>query len=73
MKEMMIKLQTLIEDGNVEGLSESLCELETLHDMQEEYTAQLETEQMLLLNKISELGQEFLNSSPTLSRRSSSN
>ncbi|XP_057472907.1 uncharacterized protein LOC130761430 isoform X1 [Actinidia eriantha] len=72
MKEMMIKLQTLIEDGNVEGLSESLCELETLHDMQEEYTAQLETEQMLLLNKINELGQEILNSSPTLSRRASS-
>ncbi|PSR84718.1 Synaptotagmin like [Actinidia chinensis var. chinensis] len=73
MKEMMIKLQSLIEDGNVEELSEYLCELETLHNMQEEYTAQLETEQMLLLNKISELGQEFLNSSPTLSRRSSSN
>ncbi|KAK8521374.1 hypothetical protein V6N13_077483 [Hibiscus sabdariffa] len=71
MKQMMIKLQSLIEDSNLEGMSAPLSELETLQDMQEEYMVQLETEQMLLLNKIKELGQEILNSSPSLSRRSS--
>lgn len=71
MKQMMNKLQTFIEDGNVEGLATTMCELESLEDLQEEYMVQLETEQMLLINKIKELGQEFLNSSPSLSRRSS--
>ncbi|XVF50585.1 hypothetical protein PTKIN_Ptkin04bG0113300 [Pterospermum kingtungense] len=71
MKQMMIRLKSLIEDSNLEGISTPLSELETLQDMQEEYMLQLETEQMLLLNKIKELGQEILNSSPSLSRRSS--
>ncbi|KAG8476222.1 hypothetical protein CXB51_033122 [Gossypium anomalum] len=70
MKQMMIKLQSLIDDGNLEGISTPLSELEALQDMQEEYMVQLETEQMLLLNKIKELGQEMLNSSPCLSRNS---
>lgn len=69
MKQMMIKLQSSIEDSNLEGVSNPLSELEALQDLQEEYMVQLETEQMLLLNKIKELGQEILNSSP--SRRSS--
>ncbi|CAL5326938.1 unnamed protein product [Camellia sinensis] len=73
MKQMMIKFQSIIEDANVDGLSASLSELESLHDMQEEYMVQLETEQTLLLNKINELGQEIINSSPTQSRRSTSN
>ncbi|KAK2987529.1 hypothetical protein RJ640_030198 [Escallonia rubra] len=72
MKQMMTKFQSLIEDGNREGLSASLSELESLQDTQEECMVQLETEQMLLLNKIDELGQEIFNSSPSLSRRSSS-
>ncbi|KAK3020602.1 hypothetical protein RJ639_046688 [Escallonia herrerae] len=72
MKQMMTKFQSLIEDGNLEGLSASLRELESLQDTQEECMVQLETEQMLLLNKIDELGQEIFNSSPSLSRRSSS-
>ncbi|XWS50736.1 hypothetical protein CRYUN_Cryun12cG0112900 [Craigia yunnanensis] len=71
MKQMMIKLQSLIEDSNLEGISTPLSELETLQDMQEEYMVQLETEQKLLLNKIKEVDQEILNSSPSLSRRSS--
>ncbi|XP_022725359.1 extended synaptotagmin-1-like isoform X3 [Durio zibethinus] len=71
MKQMMIKLQSLTEDGNLEGMSTPLSEFETFQDMQEEYMVQLETEQMLLLNKIRELDQEILNSSPSLSRRSS--
>lgn len=71
MKQMMTKFHSLVEDGNVEGLLESLSELESLHDTQEEYMVQLETEQMLLLNKINEIGQEIINSSPSFSRRSS--
>ncbi|ESW24745.1 hypothetical protein PHAVU_004G156400 [Phaseolus vulgaris] len=71
-KQMMIKFRSFIEDGNLEGLSTTLSELETLEDTQEGYISQLETEQMLLLSKIKELGQEIINSSPSLSRRSSS-
>ncbi|KAI7986270.1 Synaptotagmin-5 [Camellia lanceoleosa] len=72
MKQLMIKLHSLAEDGNLDGLSELLSKLKSLHDMQEEYLAQLETEQMLLLTKINELGQEILYSSPALSTKSSS-
>lgn len=70
-KQMMIKFRSQIEDGNLEGLTTTLSELETLEDTQEGYVAQLETEQMLLLSKIKELGQEIINSSPSpsLSRR----
>ncbi|KAI4350900.1 hypothetical protein L6164_005305 [Bauhinia variegata] len=72
-KQMMIKLRSLVEDRNVEGLSTTLSELQTLEYIQEEYITQLETEQILLLSKIKELGQEILNSSPSLSRKSSGN
>jgi hypothetical protein len=71
MKQTMNKFQSLIEGGNLEGLSAALIDIESLEDMQEEYMVQLETEQMLLINKITELGQEVLNTSPSLSRRSS--
>lgn len=71
MKQTMMKFQSLIEDGNLEGLSTAMSELESLEDTQEEYMVQLETEQALLLNKIKELGQEMLDLSPSLSRRSS--
>ncbi|KAK1372057.1 synaptotagmin-5 [Heracleum sosnowskyi] len=71
MKQMMLKCRSLVDDDNLEELSASLSELESLHDLQEEYAIQLETEQMLLLSKINELGQEIINSSPSLSRRSS--
>lgn len=71
MKQMMMKFQYLIEDGNLEGLSTAMNELESLEDTQEQYMVQLETEQVLLLNKIKELGQEMFNSSPSLSRISS--
>ena len=69
----MMKTRSLIEDGDLEGLSTALSELEALEDTQEGYIVQLETEQMLLLSKIKELGQEIINSSPSLSRRSSGN
>lgn len=65
MKQMMIKLQSLIDDGNLEELSTALSELESLEDSQEEYIVQLENEQMLLLNKIKELGQEMFSSCPS--------
>lgn len=63
---MTKKVRYLIEDGNLEELSTTLSELETLEDTQEGYIAQLETEQMLLISKINELGQEIINSSPSL-------
>ncbi|KAI9384384.1 hypothetical protein POPTR_012G056000v4 [Populus trichocarpa] len=71
MKQLMIKFQSLIEEGSLEGLSTALSEMQSLEDMQEEYMVQIETEQMLLLNKIKELGQEIMSSSSSLSRRSS--
>ncbi|XP_062117124.1 synaptotagmin-5 [Humulus lupulus] len=73
MKQMMIKCRSLTNNGNLEELSAALSELESLEDTQDDYMVQLETEQMLLLNKIKELGQEIFNSSPSLSRRSSPN
>lgn len=73
MKEMMMKIRSLVEDENLEQVSSTLSELESLHEVEEECIIQLETEQMLLLNKINELGQEIINSSPSLSRRSSTN
>lgn len=73
MKQMMVKFQSLIDDDNLEELSTALSELETLEDSQEEYMVQLETEQMLLLNKIKELGREIINSSPSINRRSPGN
>ncbi|KAB1212519.1 Synaptotagmin-5 [Morella rubra] len=71
MKHTMHKCQSLIEDGNLEGLTTALSELESLEDLQGEYTEQLEIEQTLLISKITELGQEVLNTSPPFSRRSS--
>ncbi|XP_065860725.1 uncharacterized protein [Euphorbia lathyris] len=68
---MISKFQSLIEDGDLESLSEALSEMESLEDMQEDYMLQLETEQALLLDKIKELGQEIFSSSTPLSRRSS--
>ncbi|KAK4800095.1 hypothetical protein SAY86_025460 [Trapa natans] len=72
MKQIMARFHALIEDGNLEELATVASEIESLEDLREGYTMQLETEQMLLLNKIKELGQEIFNSSPaSLSRRSS--
>lgn len=73
MKQTLVKFQSLIEDGNLEELSAALSEIESIEDTQEEYMIQLETEQMLLINKITELDQEVFSSSPSLSRMSSDN
>ncbi|XP_054816971.1 synaptotagmin-5-like [Prosopis cineraria] len=72
-KETLVKFRSMIEDGNIEGLSTTLSDLETLEDTQEAYIGQLETEQMLLLSKVKELGQEIINSSPSMTRRSTIN
>ncbi|BAB01103.1 unnamed protein product [Arabidopsis thaliana] len=56
MKQVMIKFQNLIDDGDLEGLAEALEELESLEDEQEQYLLQLQTEQSLLINKIKDLG-----------------
>lgn len=61
----------MVDDANCEELSSALSELQSLEDTQEEYMIQLENEQTLLLSKINELGQEIINSSPSLSRISS--
>ncbi|KAJ9174040.1 hypothetical protein P3X46_017112 [Hevea brasiliensis] len=71
MREMVKKFQSLIGDRDLEGLSTVLSEMEGLEDSQEDYMEQLETEQMLLLNKIKELGEEMFNSSTSMSRRPS--
>lgn len=68
---MMIKARSEVEDEDLEGVLKSLSELESLHVSQEEFMVQLEREQMLLLTKINELGQEIFNSSsPSLQRTS---
>ncbi|XP_047327846.1 extended synaptotagmin-1-like [Impatiens glandulifera] len=64
MKQIMIKLDTLVDGDDLGEVSESLRELERLYVGQEEYMIQLETEKKLLLDKISELDHEILNSSP---------
>ncbi|GKV23557.1 hypothetical protein SLEP1_g33266 [Rubroshorea leprosula] len=71
-KQSITKLQSLIEDGNIEGLSTALTDLEALGYEREKNMVQLENEQMLLLDKIKDLGQEISNSSPSSSRSSGS-
>ncbi|KAG6428727.1 hypothetical protein SASPL_112983 [Salvia splendens] len=69
-KETMIKLRSQVDIEDSEAVSESLSELESLHESQEEYLFRLETEQIMLIDKINELGQEIFNSSPSLLRTS---
>ena len=72
MKQTISKFRSLFEEANLDGVSATLSELESLEEVQQEYILQLETEQTLLINKIKELGQEILNT-PSISRRSSGN
>ncbi|XP_057811774.1 uncharacterized protein LOC131026009 isoform X1 [Salvia miltiorrhiza] len=69
-KETMIKLRSQVNDDDSEAVSKSLSELESLHESQEEHFIRLETEQIMLIDKINELGQEIFNSSPSLLRTS---
>ncbi|KAG6589542.1 Synaptotagmin-5, partial [Cucurbita argyrosperma subsp. sororia] len=72
MKQTISKFRSLFEEANLDGVSATLSELESLEEVQQEYILQLETEQTLLINKIKELGEEILNT-PSISRRSSGN
>lgn len=67
-REILMKLQTLAGDGDLEGLSLALTEVESVEDTQKEYMLQLEREKELLINKISELGREINRTSSTPSR-----
>lgn len=63
MRQTISKLKALGDEGDDEGISMALIEMEDLEDEQEEYMVQLEKEGLLLINKISELGNE-INRSP---------
>ncbi|CAA0820558.1 C2 domain-containing protein [Striga hermonthica] len=67
-KQMMMNLRAQVDDDDLEGVSRVLSELESLQESREEYVVQLETEQLLLINKINELGQEIFNSTSPLTR-----
>lgn len=58
-REILKKLQNFVGDGDLEGLSLALSEVESTEDVQEEYMLQLEREKELLIHKISELGREI--------------
>lgn len=53
------KLQNLVGEGDLDGLSLALSEVESSEDVQEEYMLQLEREKELLIHKIRELGREI--------------
>ncbi|OAY67133.1 Synaptotagmin-5 [Ananas comosus] len=59
MRDLLKKLGGFVEDGDLEGLSLALSEVETVEDAQEEYILQLEREKALLLSKVSELDHEI--------------
>ncbi|KAJ6795661.1 extended synaptotagmin-1 isoform X2 [Iris pallida] len=59
MRETLKKFHGLVEDGNLEGLSVALSEVETAEDAQKEYMLQLEREKTSLINKITQLGHEI--------------
>ncbi|KAK9271487.1 hypothetical protein L1049_001846 [Liquidambar formosana] len=64
-RQTMAKVQALMGDGDLEGVSLALSEIERLEEFQEEYMLRLEIENTLLLNKTNELGKEILGSSPS--------
>ncbi|PKA54117.1 Synaptotagmin-4 [Apostasia shenzhenica] len=59
MREMLKKIQGLIDDGDLDGLSSALSEAENAEYEQEEYMLLLEKERTLLIDKISDLGREI--------------
>ncbi|KAJ0962720.1 hypothetical protein J5N97_027842 [Dioscorea zingiberensis] len=58
-RELLKKVNGLIEDGDLENLSLALSEVENIEDGQVQYMLQLENEKTLLIEKISELGREM--------------
>ncbi|XP_043716121.1 synaptotagmin-5 isoform X2 [Telopea speciosissima] len=69
MRQIITKLRTQIKDGDLEALSLILNDIETVEDVQEDYMLQLETEKLLMLEKINMLGEEIYKSSPPQSRK----
>ncbi|XP_010916384.1 uncharacterized protein [Elaeis guineensis] len=67
-REILKKLQNFVGDGDLEGLSLALSEVESTEDVQEEYMLQLEREKELLIHKISELGREISRTSSAPSK-----
>ncbi|KAL0906439.1 hypothetical protein M5K25_024934 [Dendrobium thyrsiflorum] len=63
MREILKNHQGLVADGQLEGLSSALNELESAEDAQEDYILSLEREKTLLVNKINDLGHEIMRSS----------
>ena len=62
------KFHVLVEDGDLEGLSLALSEVDSIEDAQEEYMLHLEREKTLLLDKISDLGHEISRTTSTLGK-----
>lgn len=60
---MLKQLQCLIDNGDLEGLSLALSEVENAEDEQEKYMIQLESEKALMISKINELGHEVTRAS----------
>ncbi|KAJ4960703.1 hypothetical protein NE237_020613 [Protea cynaroides] len=67
MRQLITKFRTLIEDGDLEGLSLTMNDIERVEGIQEDYMLQLETEKSLVLDKINMLGEEIYKSSPSQS------
>jgi ribosomal 50S subunit-associated protein YjgA (DUF615 family) len=59
MRDMLKKLKGLVEEGDLDTLSNALNEIESVEDTQQEYMDQLERERSLLISKIGELDHEI--------------
>ncbi|KAL6007485.1 hypothetical protein ACLOJK_032983 [Asimina triloba] len=68
-KQVITKFRSLVEEGDLEGLSLTLSEMEGAEDMRGGYMVQLEREKSLLINKINELDREINKVSSSSSRK----
>ncbi|XP_077253770.1 C2 domain-containing protein [Tasmannia lanceolata] len=68
-RQIISTLQGLVDDGDLEGLSMALSQIESVEDAREEYILQLESEKKLLLNKIKELDLEMSRALPSSSKK----
>ncbi|KAF3328924.1 extended synaptotagmin-1 isoform X1 [Carex littledalei] len=68
MREVLKKLKGLVEEGDLDALSNGLNEIENAEDAQVEYMDQLERERSLLVGKIGELDHEINRTTSTPAR-----
>ena len=68
MREVLKKLKRLVEEGDLDALSNGLNEIENAQDAQVEYMDQLERERSLLVGKIGELDHEINRTTSTPAR-----